>query len=728
MKPISITLKNYKRYGDEETTLDLSGNKVRVISGKMGVGKTSFVDAIIWALFNKSLSSVDGVVNRLTKKNCKVEFTFQVNTDEYSVIRYRKHDEYKNSVLLFKNGKNITGADAKKTQSLIEETIGITYRAMVSSVIFSSEIYISFLRSKGQSERLKILENILNLGIVNKWMDSTKDLMKPIKEKIEEYEQKISKADYGIETINANIVDYKEKAKVKLLEIKSKKDNLEKEIKKLKSDIEKLNEIDVEKEIEKVNTFNSIKENNDYIKSKIIEEEKNLYDLNEILNKINKLKNNKEVFNRIDVDKEIQEQKEYNVNLSKVNEIKAQIKDLNSKRINVEQYKDAIANSERKINSLNEEIASIEHKASCPLCGQDITKEKSEELLKLKQEEFNNNLKAVEENKEKLEEANKSNEEIEKKVINLMTYTEGFEEKTFERTLEELQEMKEKSKTINSDIASFEKEYEQKEEWNSKIYTKINSLKLELREEGQEPFHDLDFLNNIRDEIETKKEQIKEKESELSNVSENAKTAYDKEYVDNLNEKITKLKTSKTKTINFKAKKENELDYYNFFYSLFANKDGGIKKEVIGRMISAFNQKVNYYIPYFMPNDRSEIKIEFDNNLKETITEKGQEIEYESFSSGEKTVLEISVAFSLFMLAKEFFSSSISFIVFDEILDGNLDDEASAKVAKVVNDLGNSNSVMLISHRKDLKESFDYHVVVDKNSKGFSYIKPSGLS
>ena len=140
-------------------------------------------------------------------------------------------------------------------------------------------------------------------------------------------------------------------------------------------------------------------------------------------------------------------------------------------------------------------------------------------------------------------------------------------------------------------------------------------------------------------------------------------------------------------------------------------------------MIQAFNKKVNYYIPYFMPADRSNISIEFDNNLKETIKENDQEIEYESFSSGEKTVLEISVAFSLFMLAKEFFSSSISFIVFDEILDGNLDDEASAKVAKVVSDLGESNSIMLISHRKDLKESFDEHVLIEKDKNGFSFIK-----
>jgi len=642
MKPISITLKNYKRYGDTETTLDLSGNKVRVISGKMGVGKTSFVDAIIWVLFNKSLSSVDGVVNRMTKKNCKVEFNFQVNTDEYSVIRYRKHDEYKNNVLLFKNGKNITGADTKKTQELIEEIIGISYRAMVSSVIFSSEIYISFLRSKGYSERLKIIENILNLGIVNKWLDSTKKLMKPISEKIEEYESKISKVDYGVETIENNIAEYKEKSKAKLLELKKRKSSLEEAVSLLKNEVEELNKIDVKTEIEKVKNFNSIVENNDYINSKIKEEEQNLYDLNEILEEINTLRNNKEFIKNIDIDKEIKDQKEYNSLLEKKKELESSIKELASKKVVETVFEREIKSSERNVEDLKKELASIEHKASCPLCGQEITQEKSEELIAVKRKELEKENKNIKENTEKLKEAVENNKEIEKQQINLSTQIPEIEEKSFTRTIEELQELKQQKNTINASIKEKEKEYEQKEEWNSKTRTKINSLKLEIREEGEEPFHDLDFLNDLNTRTENKKEQIKESENEINNISENAKNAYDKDYVEELQEKVKKLKSSKSKTQTYLSKKEEELEYYKFFANMFANKEGGIKKEVIGRMISAFNKKVNFYIPYFMPDDRSGISIEFDNNLKETITENGQEIEYESFSSGEKTVLEIS--------------------------------------------------------------------------------------
>jgi DNA repair exonuclease SbcCD ATPase subunit len=723
MKPISISLKNYKRYGDTETTLDLSGNKVRVISGKMGVGKTSFVDAIIWVLFNKSLTSADGVVNRAVNKNCKVEFNFIIDKNEYSIIRYRKHDEYKNNVLLFQNGKNISGADTKKTQELIENIIGISYRAMISSVIFSSEIYISFLRSKGYSERLKILENILNLGIVNKWLDSTKKLMKPIQDKIEEYESKIDKIDYGVETIENNISDYKEKSKEKLLEIKKKKTFLESSIETLKQEIKNLEKIDVTAEIEKIKSFNSIKENNDYLNSKIKEEVLNLYDINKILEEINELKNKQDVISRVDIDKEIKTQEQYNNLLENKKEIETKIKDLMIQKIDVSFFEIEINKSENNIENLKKEISSIEHEASCPLCGQGITQQKSEELVCIKKEELEKNKNIILKNNEELKKANEKNLNLKEKIQILYTQIPDFEEKFFDRSLEELKDLKEQKNTISFKIAEKEKDFLQKEDWNNKTQSRINNLKLEIREEGEKPFHDLDFLNDLNREINEKKESLKEYENELKNISENARNAYDKEYVEELQDKIKKLKTSKIKTEKFLNDKNKELEYYIFFSNMFANKEGGIKKEVIGRMISAFNSKVNFYIPYFMPNDRSGISIEFDNNLKEKIIENGQEIEYESFSSGEKTVLEISVAFSLFMLAKEFFSSSISFIVFDEILDGNLDDEASAKVAKVVNDLGESNSVMLISHRKDLKESFDTHVIIEKDKKGFSYIK-----
>ena len=722
MKPLHITLKNYKRYGDEETTLDLSNNGVTVISGKMGVGKTSFVDAIIWSLYGKCLCSADGVVNRITKKNCKVEFSFLVDKDEYSVIRYRKHDEYKNGVLLFKNKKNITGADTQKTQEIIENIIGISYRALISSVIFSSEIYISFLRSKGYAERLKILENILNLGIVNQWMDNAKKLVKPIEEKIEEYDNKIEKINVTITTLEENIQDYKDKSKTRLLELKNKKTGLEEEVKQLKNKIEELSKIDIDKEIEEVNKFKTIKEKNEFTNKKIIEEEKNIHDTLTLEKEIDSLKKYLSTLKNVDVDQEKKKILDFNKISEENRDINNSIENLKLQIKNVKTLENDLNKKNKDLSITEEEIESIEHKNSCPLCGQEIDKEKTEQLLCLKTGTKQKLLSEIEEIQKDILGLKENNDKIEEQLNNLRTRIKEVPENS-KYTLDELSELKENASKKESEIREKESTLLNNKESNSRTIRRINDLKMEILEEGSIPERSYDFLSNLKNELSKLKDSLIKKETELSTVSDSAKSIYDKSYVDEMQEKIKKLIVAREKTGESLSKKLDEKKYYDFFIEMFANKEGGIKKEIIGRMISAFNNKVNYYIPYFMPADRNGIKIVFDNNLKETITENDQEVEYNSFSSGEKTVLEISVAFSLFMLAKEFFSSSISFIVFDEILDGNLDDEASSKVAKVVSDLGENNCVMLISHRRDLKESFNNHVLIDKNSKGFSYIK-----
>jgi prolyl-tRNA synthetase len=60
-------------------------------------------------------------------------------------------------------------------------------------------------------------------------MDNAKKLLKPIEEKIEEYEDKIDKINVTTATLQENIQDYKDKSKVRLLELKNKKASLEKD-------------------------------------------------------------------------------------------------------------------------------------------------------------------------------------------------------------------------------------------------------------------------------------------------------------------------------------------------------------------------------------------------------------------------------------------------------------------------------------------------------------------
>jgi DNA repair exonuclease SbcCD ATPase subunit len=157
-----VKLKNFKSYPDAETEFDLSFDGIKLVVGENGDGKTTFIDAIIWGIYGKNQDDADGIVNRKTKKNCKVEVGFKVGSNQYSIVRYRKHDTNGNKLLFFKGAKNISQRTTGATQELIDEVIEIQYNTMISSVILSSELYKSFLRSS-RADRLKTFESILSM-------------------------------------------------------------------------------------------------------------------------------------------------------------------------------------------------------------------------------------------------------------------------------------------------------------------------------------------------------------------------------------------------------------------------------------------------------------------------------------------------------------------------------------------------------------------------------------
>src|SRR5271157_1505466 len=98
MKFLYVIVKNFKRYGDYDTRLNLDFSETRLLIGENGNGKTSFVDAIIWCLYGRSSSPVEEVVNRYIKKDCKVEVNLSIGRDNYSILRYRNHTEQGNKL------------------------------------------------------------------------------------------------------------------------------------------------------------------------------------------------------------------------------------------------------------------------------------------------------------------------------------------------------------------------------------------------------------------------------------------------------------------------------------------------------------------------------------------------------------------------------------------------------------------------------------------------------
>jgi|GEM_PF-3813001 DNA repair exonuclease SbcCD ATPase subunit len=711
MNPASVSIKNYKSYGDEQTTLDLSGNSVKLIYGNIGAGKTTFVDAIIWCLYGQSLVNQDEVINRKIKKNCKVEFDFFIKEDIYSVIRYRNHDVNKDNLLIFKNHKNISPNKKKDAQALIDEIVGINHKAMINSVMFSSEIYTSFLRVS-EGRRLDIIESVLDLKQFRKWADATKKLKKPIEEEYQHVKEEIGKIEYGVNTIQENINEYKQNAKNILEGLKEKKAKLEEEQIKLKKEIKEYKDIDIEKEKELITEHNKVKEYNNSIKESINTLEQQKKEKDDLFSnkntEYNRAKEKIKGIEKVDFDAEIEKIKKSN------EDEKAQdkIDSLYQQREDIQSVISQITSINKEIESFRSAMETTSDKV-CYTCGQSLNDEAKTKIHDDLESKITDKFKKKEELEKEKERINNKNNDLDTRIEDLKTNMYNVKS---DYTKEELEEHKSSLSELRVKEAGLSKEVIFLNEAIEDLDKRIKEKKAEFLEENIPSKYSEDFLDNISSIVENNKNRKEEVNKELSTISEKAKNTYDKEYIEKLAKKIKTLEKRGEKENKTLEDKGNEIYYYDYLLKMFSNKDYGIKKYVISKMIDLFNANINKYIPLFF--DRP-INVNFDKNLKESIIEDKEEISFQSFSSGEKTLLDVAIAFSLYMLVKNFFSSDMRFLVFDEILDRNLDENGINAILNIIQEKSKSNSIMVISHRGEYKESFNNKIRVYKED-GFS--------
>ena len=721
MKLQFVKLKNFKSYPDQETKIDLSFDGVKLLVGENGDGKSTFFDAIIWGLYGKNKDGVDGVVNRKTKKNCKVEIGFRVGSNDYTVIRYRKHETHGNKLMFFKGTKNISQRTTGATQEMIDEVIEIQYNTMVSSVVLSSELYTSFLRSS-RADRLKTFESLLSLKEITLFYNKLKKLKEPVDEKVKKLESDEDKTFVAINSLSDNIDEYKDGVKKTLLRLKERKEKLQKEVYDLTEKINEYDKIDIDEQLKNNESFDEINKRNKEIDELIEKEEEKLIDINSLITSHEKNKEEIEDSKGIDIQKELSVIKEYEDSTSKNLKIEQGVDKLLVGKKETKSLKDNISQKERKKSLLISEIEKIKaHLNVCPTCGQEVDRELTEKLVEDKEKEIEKIDEEVNELTEELGEIDRKNLEIDEAIKKLKdmiktniptpTYTNDY-----------LMKLDSKIKKLETDNLLIYKDIENGEKINKGIKVRITELKNELKRNNEglkEPEYHTVFLNDLKEKIILMKDEAEEKRLEIEKIDVEAKSSYDKGYRDNTQETIKKLKKKLTGIHKKLEKAKDEQKHYEVLLTVFSNKDSGFKKFFINKMVNIFNDRVNFYLPFFFDEP---MMIEFDKDLNETILLNNEEVSFASFSSGQKTRFDIAISFSLFMMVKMFFSSTINLLVFDEILDMNLDKKGFNSVFEIIENLGDYNTVFVVSHQEFYKEKFNHHIQIKRNSDGFSYI------
>jgi len=169
-----VRWKNLLSTGNVFTEIQLDAHQHTLIVGANGSGKTTMLDALCFALYNKPFRNINkpALVNSTNQKDLLVEVQFETNGQQYLVrrgINPKVFDIEVNGATLPALPNNVD------SQTYLERQIlKCNYKAFTQVVILGASSYVPFMRLNPQSRR-DILEDVLDIEIFSIMQSLLKD-------------------------------------------------------------------------------------------------------------------------------------------------------------------------------------------------------------------------------------------------------------------------------------------------------------------------------------------------------------------------------------------------------------------------------------------------------------------------------------------------------------------------------------------------------------------------
>lgn len=311
-------------------------------------------------------------------------------------------------------------------------------------------------------------------------------------------------------------------------------------------------------------------------------------------------------------------------------------------------------------------------------------------------------------------------------------------------------------KDLTKEKSSFESAVGQAEKLTRKYHLEIDALKTKICPQCEQSLHDhkhqelansaeknwkdsKEYLDNINTNISLLENKIEKLKKDLVTKPD---VFYDREadalnhqnQVNMLNkqldekaeaknpydEQIEELKNTALQEIDYS--KINDLtvlkEHQDFLLKLLTNKDSFIRKKIIDQNLAYLNRRLSHYIDALgLPH-----LISFQNDLTVSITNFGQDLDFDNLSRGERNRLILSMSFA-FRDVWESLYQNINLLFIDELIDSGMDTagvESGLGVLKKMARERNKN-IYLISHKEELVGRVNNVLRVVKESGFTSY-------
>ncbi|MFA5025462.1 MAG: AAA family ATPase [Candidatus Shapirobacteria bacterium] len=737
-----VEIKNFLAFGDVPQKIVFTEG-LNLITGANGVGKTSQIDAISFALFGKTPreEKQEDLINYKNRKDCVVTLSFSKGDNTYTISRGLKP----NFLKIIENEKDITESlDKRDSQATLEDILGINYSIFTNLIYTNVNDFVPLLRMTKPQKRA-FIERLFDIQIFTRLQEKSKDKIKAADNKSYELSN-TKKTNLTLISEYRTIIEDLKKEEDKI-SVKDEIKNLEKENLNAKKFLKEF-KIEINKD--------NLKENKIQLTSVLdnkIRASESLSTATSLLTEFKTQKSNLEKESEESVKEEV-ESLELQITRMKKDLKKIYVTDIEDKLIGKENelenytkpYKviqEEITELEYDIKSDYKEIEKIENKIKlleetheCPTCDQKVDQKyiakkfgKEIDSLNKKINKASNKVTGLKEDRSNMEElrdrlaieieiinkkikdTNELKAKIDNKVIELASLTrildkEEENKKARKKKIKELTELIEQKENVIIDYNARISEYE----------TKVEDLETNIK-------YDKDQIKEYEDVAENLDKNNRELSSLNRILEQEKKSKQDAE--NKIKEYGTKIKNlgTENETIIKEINKLNTLlDYLNCIKDVC--KDEKIKQHVISSSLPMINKYTNDYLEKVGFRFYLEINKFIDAEVK------GPGIfgnSIANLSGGESKSVDLALSLALHDIMRVKAANHFDVLFMDEVLDSSVDGNNIGRLVEIIKAKQEKDKlkVYIISHRPEIQDiEFNSTLRVTKE-RGYSKIEVS---